>query len=152
MALQKIREGGHNPDTEPFVDIRGAATPMRMWIELFYVFRDWHRKPTDRLAIGKIYEYARWCIYDAPSGVGDAGTDPPTAAVVCFFEHIPHDPLTRPLIGEFMSPDEVRKLKAAFTYHIGEEGFDTLLREVRESRERTSKPRVPPHRRNSPIE
>ncbi len=154
MALQKIREGGHNPDTQPFEKIRGAATPMELWIELFGVFREWHREPIDTAAIGKIYEYAKWCLKGAPRGSGDAGTDPSTAAWVCFYEHIAAEDnrLTRRLVGEFMTLDEVRDVKDAFTYHLGEEGFARFLNEIRELNERKPKPNIPPHRRNPPAE
>ena len=113
---------------------------MMLWIELGFVFKAAHRNDEDSL-IRLIYEYALWCVAEAPRG-SDAGHDPATAAVVAFFEHLPEDLQARRRIHEFMSFDQMDAVKESFRYHLDNDQFGELMDELRDQYKKSRKSRI----------
>ncbi len=114
---------------------------MAFWIEVGLAFkRAYDQKPPDESLIFRIYSYADWCA-NARHGP-DAGHDPRTAVVVAFFEHIPTIPAAREDMPRWFTYEEVAQNRPNFSYHIGDEEYQCLLRHMRVNRH-LYKPRSP---------
>jgi hypothetical protein len=128
--LDQLRSSGINGDDKRFASVRVTDNPMALWIELRLLFEDAHRGSEDGL-IRSVYEYASWCVDEAPRATG-AEHDPATAAMVCFYEHLPKNPSVRDRIHEFMTWDEVQRIKSAFGYFLGDVEAKRFLKELKE--------------------
>ena len=97
---------------------------MSFWIEAS--LKLWDYKKLDDDFIRRLYGYAFWCLDDAPRS-DDAGSDPFTAVVVCFFEHLPTHDAARKDAHRWMSKGRMEGMKSVFLYHGTEEHYQELL-------------------------
>ncbi len=109
--------------------IKEQTVPMDLWIELYYkLVRAYDKQPLDEQWIGRLYEYAAWCL--AQPDTGDAKTDPSSAAAFAFIEDLPRDQriaddmyrwvsletfdACEPLLRHSLSDESYKKLAANF--------------------------------------
>lgn len=115
--------------------IESADSVMAAWIEIQSAFETaYSREPSDESLIDRIYSFADWCI-QAPRGP-DAGHDPLSAAVVSFYEHIPAFPAARADMPRWFDYQQVAENRDVFAYHIGEESYQELLKDMERDRSR----------------
>lgn len=107
-------------DRFDFVD-----SPMSLWIELRLAFEDAYKTPRNEDLISRIYAYADWCC-GQPEGA-TAADDLATAAVACFYEHIPESPESLADMPRWFKLSDVHAMKETFSYMVGEEGFQRIL-------------------------
>lgn len=105
-------------------EIAAADNPYGVWIELRYQMnRAYEREPVDDGSIAAIYGYGSWCL------TGTRNAELATAAIVCFYEHLPTDPLIRADVGRWLSVDDFNGLKNVFGYHLNEREVDDFALE-----------------------
>ena len=106
-----------------------------LWIELQFAFEKAYRAdPPDEAMIARIYSFADWCV-QAPRGP-DAGHDPMTAVTVAFYEHIPNFKPAREDMPRWFRYSEVTNNWQVFSYHLGDEEFDALLKHMAKNQHR----------------
>jgi hypothetical protein len=107
--------------------IEAAPQVMGAWVELSGKFQSaYEEKKVDRDIIRRFYAFARWCV-EHPSTSSEAQFDPPTAAIVCFYEHLPTIPKALEDITIYLTPTEFKCLEPVFSYH-GTESQIAVLR------------------------
>lgn len=129
MAVPPWRETAAKMFPELTTQTSEAETPYQLWFDICSAFRKAYRPPRDESLIERVYEYAKWC-EEAPRGE-TAEDDLFTCVVICFYEHVPDDKLTRADMPRWFTLKEVRANRAVFGYHIGDAGFGDLLNLLR---------------------
>jgi len=115
--------------------IAQADSVMALWIELVCIFEKAYRcDPPDEKTIAAIYSYADWCI-QAPRRP-DAGHDPLTAVIVCFYEDIPTIRPARDDMPRWFSYTEVADNPSVFGYMIDQHELESLLGYMQKNRHR----------------
>jgi hypothetical protein len=100
---------------------------MALWVELNCRFQTAYAGTTpDDALVDAVYAYAEWCMRARRNAAAEH--DPCTAATVAFYEHIPTIPAARQDMPRWLRPTDVVKLRDAFTYLIGNQEYDALLR------------------------
>jgi hypothetical protein len=127
--IRHLKLAGHSYDSPWFRRVRAADTPMMTWVELWTEFARAHEDPPDVALIHHVYLYAFWCISAAPRH-SDAGHDPLTAAVVCFFEHLPTDPRVRARIPLHLSAEETLRVERFWHYKLNDDEHRQLMKEL----------------------
>jgi hypothetical protein len=108
------------------IGARKFPNPFPLWIELQSLFEmAWGKTPPDIDLIGRVYEFAKWCIAQ-PSGT-TAEDDLGTAVVVCFYEHIPTIPRALADMPNRFTRAQVLGSREAFSHIVGEAGFAKIL-------------------------
>ena len=109
--------------------IAAAPSVMYMWNELWWPFRDaYERQPRDEDFIRRVYAYADWC--ERAPRTRDAGTDPPTAVAVAFYENLPTHPAVREDMPRWFTPEQIAISKGIFAYFMDEKQFAELMQEM----------------------
>jgi hypothetical protein len=115
--------------------IDAADSVMALWSELWSAFEQAYlAEPPDEPLIARIYSYADWCVR-APRN-DDASHDPPTAATVCFYEHVPGFGPAREDMPRWFTYEEVERDRQVYSYLIGEQQYFELLRYMDKHRKR----------------
>lgn len=115
--------------------IAEADSVMLLWIELICAFeRAYHCDPPDEKTIAAIYSYADWCLR-APRRP-DAGHDPSSAVIVCFYEDIPTIRPARDDMPRWFTYAEVANNRPVFGYMLEEDELESLLRHMDKNRHR----------------
>ncbi len=105
-------------------EIAAADNPYGVWIELRdEMNRAYGREPVDDDLIAAIYGYGSWCL------TGARNADLATAAIVCFYEHLPTDTPIRADVGRWLSVDDFSGMKNVFGYHLNEREVDDFAQE-----------------------
>ena len=103
--------------------IEEETGPMGLWIELRYkLVRTYDKRPLNEEFIGKVYDYASWCLTQ-PS-TGDAFTDPSSAAAVGFIEDISQDQRMSDDLYRWMSAETFDDSESLFRYRLSDEEFE----------------------------
>jgi hypothetical protein len=111
----------------PIAELEG---PMMLWIELGMLFEDaYEAEPPNEDLIRRIYELAFWCLEHGQRHPTDAGRDLPTCVAVAFLEHIPAHPEARADMPRWFTREEILHMRGIFSYLIGEDEYDRLIRE-----------------------
>lgn len=108
---------------------------MALWTELLLIFDGAYQNdlPNDDL-IRRIYAFADACL-KLPQGP-DASHDPITSVYVVFFEHIPTIRRARDDIYRWLPLPTVANARENFSYHIGNEEFDELVKAISKKQKR----------------
>lgn len=102
--------------------IEEETGPIGLWIQLRYkLVRAYDKEPLNEEFIGKIYDYASWCL-EQPS-TGDANTDP-SSAVAGFIEDIPRDERISDDLYRWMSAETFDGSENLFRYSLSDEKFE----------------------------
>lgn len=102
-------------------------SPYDIWIELSAAFRNAYKStPRNEDLISRIYDYATWCC-SQPEGA-TAEDDLGTCVCTGFYEHIPESAEALEDMPRWFSLSEVLLMKEIFSYMVGEEGFQRILR------------------------
>lgn len=101
-------------------------TPCLLWFELSDAFKTAYKSPRNEDLISRIYAFADWCC-SQPEGA-TSEDDLGTAVAVCFYEHIPESPEAVEDMPRWFSRSDVLGTKDIFSYMVGEEGFQRILR------------------------
>lgn len=108
-------------------EIREAAEPMRMWIEIELEFDNaYDEKPPNSDLIARIYHFAFWCM-ERDQRDDSADEDLPTCVAVCFYEHIPLIELARADLPHWFSRADIVGMKDIFSYHLEDGEFEKVL-------------------------
>lgn len=92
--------------------IAAAPTPMALWTGLHLEFERWCMY--DRLGVARdIMTYARYC-WAAPS------PEVSTAVAVAFIERLPTKKAVLAILPNYLSVDEVRRLRPILAQHVGD--------------------------------
>jgi hypothetical protein len=111
----------HFPDLRELIEEQTG--PMGLWVELYLkLLRAYDREPLDEERIGKIYEYASWCLMRRSTG--DAWTDPSSAVAVGFIEDLPHDDRVASDLFRWMSAETFDDSEKLFRYSLSDEEFE----------------------------
>lgn len=95
-----------------------------LWVDLWVRFVDAHRDPIDEMTIQGVYEFARWACEAS-------GNDELTTSTCChFYEHLPTVSLVRSKIPQYMSRQEILGLSEIFKYHLSENEYHELMKEL----------------------
>jgi len=116
-----------------------VESPYQLWIELMDAFRKAYETPRNEDLISRIYAYADWCCTQ-PEGA-TAEDDLGSCVCVCFYEDIPTIPAALEDMPRWFTRDEIVMMKQTFSYMVGEEGFQRLLRAYDVRREGRKKAR-----------
>jgi hypothetical protein len=111
--------------------------PYLVWIELGMAFEEAYKAPRNEDLISRIYAFADWCC-SQPRGT-TAEDDLGSCVRVCFYEHIPQVPEALEDMPRWFSLDDVLAMKQTFSYMVGEEGFQRILRAFERSGQHNDK-------------
>lgn len=104
--------------------IAAAEGPYSVWGELLNATKQaYAQEPFDDALIAAIYGYGDWCVCKSHN------SDLATAALFCFYEHIPTDPPLRADVGRWMSVEDFHGLRNIFQYHLSEAEMDIFTQE-----------------------
>jgi hypothetical protein len=111
---------------EYFPDLRdlieGEASPLSLWIELYWVLvRAYDEEPMNEDRIGKIYDYAAWCLRQPNTGNND--TDASSGVAVAFIEDIPLNQRISEDLYRWMSAETFNDCEPLFRYTLSDEEF-----------------------------
>lgn len=109
--------------------IEQQPDPMSLWIELFFELKRAYEEPIDDDRVGKIYEYAGWCLKQ-PS-TGNAETDVYSAAAVGLLETIPLDQRVLHDLYRWMSAETFNGCERLFRYHLSDDEFQNFAHDFR---------------------
>jgi len=95
----------------------------KLWMDLWFEFREAHIDPVDVQTIRGCYEFAWWCIGESHSKsvAGDA--------LMGFYENLLDDSVVRKRLPEFLSVDQFRVATPGLAYPVGPEKFAELSAE-----------------------
>ena len=100
-------------------------SPMSFWIELHLALKEaYERQPVKEGLIGRIYDYAAWCLEQPQTN--SAETDLFTAVAVCLIEHLPESKAIAADLYRWMSVETFDGLESVFRYHLSEEQYITF--------------------------
>jgi hypothetical protein len=110
--------------------IGDESGPIGLWIELHYqLVRAYSRQPINDDLIGRIYDYAKWCL--AQPSTGDAQTDPSRAAGVGFIENWPLDKNISNDLYRWVSTETFDGCEALFRYMLSAEEYQRFATDFR---------------------
>lgn len=125
MARWRAQALKHLPELRDIITAEDSV--MALWIELQSAFEKAYRvDPPNESLIARIYAFADWCI-QAPRGP-DVGHDPLTAVTTVFYEDIPTLKPARDDMPRWFLYSEVAENRRVFSYMIGDEEFDALVK------------------------
>jgi hypothetical protein len=93
--------------------IESSESPMALWIELRYSFREAMAAGNSELS-DRFMQFAAWCISEHS---GQLPNDTSTAAAVAFYEHLPQNRAYWPHFKKWFSPSEFQTLMPIFSYY-----------------------------------
>jgi hypothetical protein len=112
---------GYLPELRETIEAEQGG-PVGLWTQLFdELRRAYDRHPSDDDLIGRIYDYAGWCI-DQPS-TKDAVIDRPSAAIIGLIESIPLDERISADLHRWISEESFEGFENIFRYHLSDEGY-----------------------------
>lgn len=115
-------------------NIAAADNAYGLWNELRAEINcAYEREPIDNALIAAIYGYGSWCLTETHNA------DLATAALVCFYEHLPTDPLPHADVGRWLSVDDFHGLKNIFAYHLSKKEVDDFTQEFLAQKKRQTK-------------
>ena len=91
---------------------------MALWCEVHSLFEDAFRHGNNDL-VGRVFQYAAWCIDTAKPQPTDAST----AAVCAFYEHLPLIAGLPEQLHRFLPRQRFLHIQHAFRYHLTEPEF-----------------------------
>ena len=104
--------------------IAAADGPCGLWSALRdEANRLCRQEPVDDAAVAAIYGYGTWCLTQARSRAIA------TAALVCFYEHIPTDPALRADAARRLSVEDFHGLSNIFSYHLSAQELQEFTQE-----------------------
>ncbi len=114
------RRFGDREDVFQYVE-----SPYGLWANLHDVFKAAYTYPYNEADIRAIYEYFDWCCQQ-PRGE-TAADDLVTVVAVSFTEHIPQIPAAVRDLPRWFKLDEILEMRQILSYHVGEQGFQSLI-------------------------
>lgn len=114
-------------------------SPGMLWIKLRSAFERAYEEPINEDLIARIYAFADWCVaqVDEP----DLDFHLPTIVCTHFYEHIPELKPAREDIPRWFSMADVLSSREMFSYMVGEEGFQEILKVFDEFNKRANRSR-----------
>jgi len=107
-------------------EIEEADSPYQMWFSIHRAFEGAYAGSRNESLIGRIYDYANWCCQQSPGKT--AADDLGTCVAVCFYEHIPELPAALNDMPRWFTKTDVISMKEILSYHVGEKGFQEILK------------------------
>jgi hypothetical protein len=102
--------------------IEHQPSPLSLWVELYEVLvRAYDQEPINEDRIGKIYDYAAWCLRQPNTGSND--TDPSSGVAVSFIEDIPLNQRISEDLHRWMSAETFNDCESLFRYTLNGEEF-----------------------------
>ena len=115
------------PELEDVIN-RNIGGPMGLWIDLFIALaRAYEVEPINESLIGRIYDYAAWCLNQPQTG--NASTDLPSAVDVGFIETIPLDQRISDDLYRWLSLETFKGCESLFRYHLSDEEYRKFFSE-----------------------
>lgn len=112
--------------------------PYLLWLELTHAFKEAYKAPRNEDLIARIYDFAHWCC-SQPKGA-TAEDDLGTCVCVCFYEHIPQSREAVADMPRWFSRSDVVTMKDIFSYRVGDEGFQCILRAYERQNQKQKRP------------
>jgi hypothetical protein len=113
----------HFPDFRDLIE--QEPSPLSLWIELYMVLvRAYDQEPINEEQIGKIYDYAAWCLRQPNTGNND--TDPSSGVAVSFIEDIPLNQRISEDLHRWMSAETFDDCESLFRYMLNDEQFQNF--------------------------
>ena len=75
--------------------------------------------------IRDIFIYSKWCLNQPRNGT--IANDPPTAIIVCFFEHLPEKEKVRKDLARHFSREFLISMEKVFQYHGSEDQYFEII-------------------------
>ena len=108
-------------------ELSKSESPMVFWIEAEVAFSmAYNKRPINRDFIKRVYEFADWSSLHGEESQ-DASQDLGTCVAVCFYEHLPTDPIVRADIPQWLTRNDVVDMMELFTYLASEAEYQELL-------------------------
>ena len=106
------------PDVEEVVT-ELSSTVFDLWLELYFTLVDcYQEKPCKDDLIGRIYDFASWCL--AQPRTDEAESDISSATAVGFIEHLPLDKQILGDLHRWVSVETFEGCETLFRYHLSE--------------------------------
>jgi hypothetical protein len=116
------------PDLQDLVEEESG--PIDLWIELHYrLVRAYDQQPINEDLIGRIYDYAAWCLAQPSTDVAE--TDPSSAAAVGLIENLPCDQNISNDLYRWMSTETFDGCEALFRYMISDDEYQLFAADFR---------------------
>jgi hypothetical protein len=146
--LGQRRKGEHLQDwqakaLEYFPDLRDLieqeSNPLNLWIELYHVLViAYDQEPINEDRIGKIYDYASWCLKQPETG--NSKTDPSSGVAVSFIEDIPLNRRISDDLYRWMSAETFNDCEPLFRYMLNDEEFKSFSASFHSKKKQFSRP------------
>lgn len=118
------------PEFEAEIDqnLSYSLGPTGLWNDLYMKLEDaYQEQPINEDLIGRIYDYAAWCLQQPQTG--DVETDLSSAVAVGLIEDLPRDERVAGDLYRWVSVETFEGCKELFRYHLSEEEYEKLHRE-----------------------
>lgn len=110
--------------------ITSAPSPMALWIDLhFALVKAYETSPLDADLIGRIYEFAAWCLSQPSTPDADASSDLATSVAVAFIEHLPLDRKVAEDLHRWMSIETFQGFESLFRYHLSDSEYEQFAQD-----------------------
>jgi len=110
-------------------------SPHIAWQDITIAFRDAYKYPRNEDFIKRVYEYAHWCMRQ-PEG-RSADDDLGSMTIVGFFEDVPTSEEAMKDMPRWFTLDQVIHMEETFSYMVGKEGFQKILKIYKEAQQAT---------------
>jgi len=108
--------------------IEQESSPMSLWIELYHVLViAYDQQPINDERIGKVYDYAAWCLKQPQTG--NKETDAPSGAAVSFIEDIPLNQRISDDLYRWVSAETFDGCENLFRYLLSDEEYQGFAAE-----------------------
>jgi len=109
---------------------RPSPGPMSLWIDLHLALVDMYEaSPRNDDLIGRIYDFAAWCLNQPSAPDADASSDLSTAVSVVFIEHLPLDRKVAEDLHRWMSLESFQGFESLFRYHLSDKEYEEFTRD-----------------------
>ena len=94
-----------------------------LWVELYNALEAaYDERPINEELIGKVYDYAAWCV-NQPQDQGAGVEDPSSAAAVGLIESIPLNKHISDDLHRWLSVETFKGCEALFRYHLSDDEY-----------------------------
>jgi hypothetical protein len=125
------------PDLRELID--QESSPLSLWIELYHVLViAYDQQPINEERIGKVYDYAAWCLKQPATG--NKETDPSSGVAVSFIEDIPLNQRISDDLYRWVSAETFDDCEPLFRCVLNDEEFQRFAADFRRKKKQYGGP------------
>jgi len=115
---------------EMITERRTIPGPMNLWIDLYNALVDaYEASPRNDDLIGRIYDFAAWCLNQPSAPDSDATSDLSSAVAVAFIEDLPLNRKVAQDLHRWMSFESFQGFESLFRCHLSIKEYDEFRRD-----------------------